>query len=104
MKIKTIAIIVGLLASSFAVAQNPPYRAEAAYVSPSAGVWNPWTAAAGFGSLSFDPYKISLYCQLADGQPWQPCNPGGGSGRVAPTNTGLLSLAQVEIMSTSAPP
>jgi hypothetical protein len=54
------------------VAQN-----RAAYVSPSAGVWNPWSSAAVWGALGSAPTITRLYCQASAGAAWTPCSPSG---------------------------
>lgn len=57
---------------------TPP--AVAAYLSPSAGVWSPWTSTGGFGSILVTPQAVGLYCQASAGAPWQPCAPSSGGG------------------------
>ena len=78
-----------LLLAPFLKAQSLPYTppAYAAYISPGAGVWNPWTSAAAFGSLGFTPQAIGLYCQASAGSAWTPCAPGSGSSGVTSINT-----------------
>lgn len=73
-----IRLILGLaLTCSSVFAQTP--RPVAAYINGGSG-WNPWSSVGGFGSLSFTPQPIALYCQASAGAAWQPCNPSGGGG------------------------
>lgn len=86
-----IRLILGLaLTCSSVFAQTP--RPVAAYINGGSG-WNPWSSVGGFGSLSFTPQPIALYCQASAGAAWQPCNPsgGGGSGTVTSVASGNMS-------------
>ena len=76
---KKVCLLLSILALTLTVGAQKPVP-MAAYLSLSAGTWNPWTSSGGFGSLSFTPPAIGLYCQATSGGPWQPCNPGSGSG------------------------
>lgn len=78
---RIIAVLLPLLSSlcfGQALSYTPP--SAAAYISPSAGVWNAWTSAAAFGALGYTPPSVGLYCQASAGAQWTPCAPSAGGG------------------------
>jgi hypothetical protein len=70
---------------------NYPPTPMGAFLSPSAGVWNPWTSAQSFGSINYVPLPIALFCQASVGAKWAPCNPGSsGAGVSSFTGDGTI--------------
>lgn len=87
MKKLLLPLLLVLSSPCFGQALNTTPTAYAAYISPSVGVWNPWTSASAFGALSTTPPAIGLYCQAnPPSGPWTPCAPGGSSGGVTSIN------------------
>jgi hypothetical protein len=84
-----------LLLTTSAMAQFTP-SPIGAYISPSNGVWSPWTSVEAFGQIPFIPPAFGLYCQASAGAQWAPCNPGsGGSFITSLTTTGTSGPATV---------
>lgn len=114
MKLRTL-IALFIVASAPLLAQIVP-KVGAAYISPSAGVWEPWSAAASFGQLSYNPQPsqiIGLYCQATSTSAWAPCVPGSGGGGVssvvatspivASTTSGVVTVSCPSCGTTTPP-